>query len=82
MFKLTDSTDEAVIKVDGNVAGKLAKKIKKIAEINELEEIILIVPMEIRHMTFSIFSEFLNNITVIAHEELNCNCPINVIDVI
>ncbi len=82
MFKLTDSTDEAVIKVDGNVAGKLAKKLKKIAEINELEEILLIVPMEIRHMTFSIFSEFLNNITVVAHEELNCNCPINVIDVI
>ena len=82
MFKLTESEDETVIKVDGKKAGKLAKKLQKIAKANEIEDILLIVPMEIRHMTFSIFSEFLNNITVVAHEELTNTCPIEVVDVL
>lgn len=82
MFKLTESEDETVIKVDGKIAEKLAKKLSKIAKNNEIEDILLIVPMEIRHMTFSIFSEFLNNITVVAHEELTNSCPIKVVDVL
>lgn len=82
MFKLTESEDETVIKVDGKIAEKLAKKLSKIAKSNEIEDILLIVPMEIRHMTFSIFSEFLNNITVVAHEELTNTCPIKVVDVL
>ena len=82
MFKLTESDDETVIKVDGKIAGKLAKRLKKIADENEVEDILLIVPMEIRHMTFSIFSEFINNLTVVAHEEINCDCPIKIVDVL
>lgn len=82
MFKLTESDDDAVIKVDGKIAEKLAKKLQNIAEENSIDDILLIVPMEIRHMTFSIFAEFLNNITVVAHEELSCNCPINIVDVL
>ena len=82
MFLLTESADEAIIKVDGKVAEKLAKKIMKIADNNDMKEIVLIVPMEIRHMTFSIFSEFINNLTVIAHEELSCDTNIQVVDTI
>lgn len=82
MFKLTESEDETIIKVDGKVAEKLAKKLNKIAANNNIDDILLIVPMEIRHMTFSIFSEFLNNITVVAHEELSCKCPIKIVDVL
>ena len=82
MFDLTESEDGAVIKVDGKVAEKLAKKIKKCAKDNNLSEIVLVVPMEIRHMTFAIFSEFLNDLTVVAHEELSCDTNIKVIDVI
>ncbi|MCD8377853.1 MAG: flagellar biosynthesis protein FlhA [Candidatus Gastranaerophilales bacterium] len=79
MFKLTETEDETIIKVDGKVAGKLAKKMEKIASEKGLKEIILIVPMEIRHMTFSIFSEFMNNLTVIAHEELTCDTNLDII---
>ena len=82
MFKLTESEDETIIKVDGKVAEKLAKNLKKIAAKNNIEDILMIVPMEIRHMTFSIFSEFLNNITVVAHEELSCKCPIKIVDIL
>lgn len=79
MFKLTESEDEAIIKVDGKFAGKLSSKLKKIAKENDMEEIILLVPMEIRHMTFSIFSEFMNNITVVAYEEISNSCPIETV---
>ncbi len=82
LFKLTENDDEAIIKVDGKVAEKIAKKIEKSAKENDLKEIILIVPMEIRHMTFAIFSEFINNLTVIAHEELSCDTNIDVIKTI
>lgn len=82
MFKLTETEDEAIIKVDGKVAEKIAKRIKKSAEKNNIKEIVLIVPMEIRHMTFAIFSEFINNLTVVAHEELSCDTNINVVETI
>lgn len=82
MFLLTESEDEAIIKVDGRIAEKLAKKIKKIADTNDMKEVILVVPMEIRHMTFSIFSEFINSLTVVAHEELSCDTNIEVVDTI
>ena len=62
--------DEGVVKVDGETVMKLVKKIKKLAKTHELDEIILISPFEIRQMTFLIFSEFINNIRVIAFEEL------------
>lgn len=62
--------DEGVVKVDGDTVLKLVKKIKKLVKSNGIEEIILISPYEIRQMTFLIFSEFINNIRVIAFEEL------------
>lgn len=82
MFKLTESDDEAIIKVDGKIAEKLAKKIIKAANKHEMKEVIILVPMEIRHMTFAIFSEFINNLTVIAHEELSCETNIDVAETI
>ena len=82
MFNLTESEEGAVIKVDGKFAEKLAKKMKKVADANGMKEIVLIVPMEIRHMTFAIFSEFINILTVIAHEELSCDTNIKVVETI
>lgn len=82
MFLLSESEEGAVIKVDGKFAEKLAKKMKRISKNYGLKEVVLVVPMEIRHMTFAIFSEFLNNLTVVAHEELSCNTNIEVIETI
>ena len=47
-----------------------AKRIEKIAEKENLDEIILVVPMEVRHMIFMIFSQYMNNISVLAREEV------------
>lgn len=79
MFNLTETDEETVIKVDGKFAEKLAKKAKKVANDNGLEEIVIVVPIEIRHMTFAIFSEFINNLTIVAHEELSCETNVHVI---
>ena len=79
MFNLTDTEEETVIKVDGKFAEKLAKKAMKVAKENGLDEVIIVVPIEIRHMTFAIFSEFINNLSVIAHEELSCETNVHVI---
>src|SRR5574344_135211 len=76
IFKLTESEEETVIKVDGKVANRISKKIKKVAKENNIEDILLVVPMEIRHITFSIFSEFINNLTVVAQEEISTKCPL------
>ena len=82
MFKLTESDDDAIIKVDGKAAGKIANKLKLLAQKHDMQEIFLIVPMEIRHMTFTIFAEFINNITVLAHEELTSDTPIDIVEVL
>lgn len=82
IFKLTESESEAIIRVDAKMAERLAKKIIKIAKKEQLKQIILVVPIEIRHMTFTIFSEFMNNITVIAHEELTCDANVVTFEVI
>ncbi len=62
--------EEGVVKMDGAVVARLVKKINKQAKEAGLEEIILLAPYEIRHMAFLVFAEFINNIRVLAFEEL------------
>ena len=71
--------DEGVVKVDGDSVAKLVKKIKRIAKTAGLEEIILLAPFEIRQMTFLIFSEFINNLRVVAFEELRHDAEIETV---
>ena len=80
LFLITDETmDETVVRVDGVTIEKLVKKIMKKAKTLNLDNITLLVPLSIRHMMFTVFSEFINNLTVIAQEELSCDCEINVL---
>ncbi len=70
---------EGVVKMDGADVSKLVKKINKLAKDAALDEIIILAPYEIRHMTFLIFAEFINNIRVLAFEELGQDCEIETI---
>lgn len=79
LFNYTETDDEMVVKVDGKFAEKLAKKALKVAKDNSIEEVVIVVPIEIRHMTFAIFSEFINNLTVVAHEELSCSANVHIV---
>ena len=65
--------DESIIRIDANEVQEIAVKINKITKSKKLESPILVVPMELRHMCFIIFSEFVPNLKVIACEELVSN---------
>ena len=65
-----ESEDNNIIKINADDVQKIADKINKLARSKKLERVILVVPMELRHMVFVILSEFVPNITVLACEEL------------
>jgi flagellar biosynthesis protein FlhA len=68
-----DDSDESIIKIDADFAEKVATKIIKKAKKLGIYEPKIIVPMEIRQMLFSLLSMYVNNIVVLAHEELGTN---------
>jgi len=71
--------EDGVVKVDSDPVARLAKKMKRLAKEAGMTEIILLAPFEIRHMTYLIFSEFINNIRVIAFEELRHDCEVETV---
>lgn len=72
MSNVFDSAEdvENIVKVDGSKVEKIALKLLKFAQENNLENIILVVPIEIRHMVFIVLSQYINTLTVLAQEEV------------
>ena len=72
MAELFGETDDAdnIVRVDGDKVEKVALKLLKFAEENNLDNIVLVVPIEIRHMTFIVLSQYINTLTVMAQEEV------------
>ncbi len=90
VFEVTDKTiedlvpsfeedEDYIIKVDGEFAEKLAQKIAKKAAQFNVENPKILVPIEYRHLLFTLLSNYLNNITVITREEIGCHYPIEII---
>ena len=90
MFELSEKTLEAfvpsfeededfIIKIDGDFAEKLAQKIAKKAKQFDIESPNLLVPMEYRHLFFTLLSNYMNDITVLTREEIGCHYPVDVI---
>ncbi len=75
----TEEEEESIIRIDAKDVQEIADKINKLAKSKKLETPILAVPMDFRHMMFVILSEFVPNITVLASEELVCDCNIKFI---
>ncbi len=74
-----DESDDAIIRIDADFAEQLAEKLnKKINKMN-IENPKLLVPLEFRHLIFTLLSNYMNNITVLSREEIGCNAKINVI---
>ena len=69
IFDSADDTDN-IVKVDGTKVEKVAMKLLKFAKENNLDNIVLIVPIEIRHMAFTVLSQYINTLTVLALEEV------------
>ena len=74
-----EEDDDFIIKIDGDFAEKLAEKIMKKAKQYDITSIKLLVPMEFRHLFFTLLSNYINDITVLSREEVGCNYPIELI---
>ncbi len=74
-----DESDDAIIRIDADFAEKLADKLnKKINKLN-IENPKLLVPLEFRHLIFTLLSNYMNNITVLSREEIGCNAQVEII---
>ncbi len=74
-----DENDDAIIRIDADFAEQLADKLnKKIKKLN-IENPKLLVPLEFRHLIFTLLSNYMNNITVLSREEIGCNAQIEII---
>lgn len=67
-----DESEDSLIKIDGTLAEKLANKILRKAKKLNIHAPRLIVPMDYRQIFFTLLSLYINNITVIAQEEIGC----------
>lgn len=75
-----EDDDNAIVKIDGEFAEKIATKLVKKSKKAGIDCPILLVPMEYRRMFFSLLSLYMNNIVVLAHEELSCNAKVEILD--
>ncbi len=74
-----EEDEDYIIKIDGDFAEKLAQKITKKAKTLGITEPKILVPMELRHLFFTLLSNYMNNITVLTREEIGCNYAIEII---
>lgn len=75
-------SDEAVVRIEGSKIEKITKSIlQKSKKLNvDLDNLVILTPLEIRHLTFIILSQFISNIKVIAREEVSNDYTIEVLD--
>ena len=74
-----DEDEDFIVKVDGEFAEKLANKIAKKSAQHNIDSPKLLVPLEYRHLLFTLLSNYLNDITVLSREEIGCNYQIEII---
>ena len=90
VFELSDKTyeqillsmedgEDAVVKIDGEFAETLANKIIKKSQKLGIDVPKLIVPMDYRQLFFGLLSLYVNNIVVLANEEVGCNYKLEVL---
>ncbi len=81
LFQQVDS-DDNIIRIDGNKVEKIAKLIiKKVDEYSiDYNNIVILTPIDIRHMLYMILSQFVPNIRVIAKEEILNDYTIEILD--
>ena len=65
-----EDEDEAIIRIDANDVQDIVNRVLKFTKSKKITNPILVVPLDLRHMVFVILSEFVQNLTVLAYEEL------------
>lgn len=74
-----DEEDDYIVRIDSAFAEKLASKILKKSKQYDIKSPKLIVPLEYRHLFFTLLSNYLSDITVLSREEIGCHYPIEII---
>lgn len=74
-----DESEDSIIRIDADFAEMLAAKLVKKAKKLGIDAPKLIVPLEFRHLLFTLLSGYINNITVLAREEISCNTPVEIL---
>ena len=74
-----EDENEAIVRIDANDVQDIVNSLEKFAKSKKITHPVLVVPMDIRHMVFVILAEFVQNITVLAQEELASNYNIKFI---
>lgn len=72
-----EDNEDCLIKIDGELAEKIADKIIKKSKKLNIHSPKLIVPMEYRQIFFTLLSLYMNDITVLAQEEIGCTFKID-----
>ena len=74
--------DDAIIRIDANFGEKLANKLNKKFALHNIENPKVLAPLELRQLIFTLISNYINGVTVLAREEIGCNAEIEVIDTV
>lgn len=71
LFSMAESNEsESIIRIEASSLEKIVKRLLKAVKTNNIDSIILVVPMEVRHMLFAVLSQYINNLTVLSKEEV------------
>lgn len=73
------TSDDDIVRIDGEKAEKVAALALKLSKKYNLNNIIILAPLEIRHVVFMVFSQFIGNVRVIAKEEIANDYTIDII---
>lgn len=74
-----DEDDDAIIRIDADFAETLADKLNKQIKQHQVQNPKLIVPLELRHLIFTLLSNYMNDITVLSREEIGCHANLDII---
>ena len=74
-----EDEDDPIVRIQASDLEEIGDKLIKFAKSKKITNPVIVVPMDIRHMVFVILSEFVPNLTVLAHEELVSECDIQFI---
>ena len=74
-----EDEDDSIVRIEAKDVEEIADKLTKFAKTKKITKPVIVVPMDIRHMIFVILSEFVPDLTVLAHEELVSECNIKFI---
>ncbi len=71
-----------IIRIEGRKIEKIAKSILKKAKANNIDfnNLVILAPIEIRHVFFMLLSQFINSIKVVAREEILNDYTVDVLD--